>query len=111
MAGDGKQQTRGNKGVGNPPQAVADRSGRSQSRLRLSRHFAPAVAEPTQRNAADQQAESCRPYPALLDQRQGRLNEQRIRQQRQEAAGIAGCVEKVWILGAGVISPRKPPLK
>ncbi|MGY4314358.1 hypothetical protein ACVWW1_003685 [Bradyrhizobium sp. JR3.5] len=71
---------------------------------------------PQQQHAAacdqnDQQAIAAGPDQVLGAQREHRLEQHRIGQQRQEAADVRGCIEKIWIRAVGVTGAHEPGLQ
>ena len=111
VGGHREQQARRHEGVANPAQPFGD----SRARRRLGHHRSgdhmAAVPDPTERNSECEQPQPERPVAALLPQWQGRLDDQRIGEQRQQAAGVAGGVQEVRVAGGGVIGARKPALQ
>ncbi len=59
----------------------------------------------------DQQTVTGRPHPILRAQREHRLQQKRIGQEREEAADIRGSIEKVWIGTIGMSGPHEPCLQ
>ena len=59
----------------------------------------------------DENDESRRPYPGLRGERDERFDQDRIRQQREEAADVAGGVEEVRIARRRMIGAREPCLQ
>ncbi len=52
-----------------------------------------------------------RPEPGLLRERERRFDDERVRHQRTNAAGVAGRVQEVGVASLPVVKCRKPPLK
>ena len=59
----------------------------------------------------DQDDEARRPQPGLRGERDERLDQDRIRQQREEAADIAGGIEEIRIVRGRMVGAREPCLQ
>jgi hypothetical protein len=112
VRGDRDQQRGGDGCKEGPDRGVApawsrtggSRGGRSCG-ARAPRHDA---ASPDQR---DQRIERDRPDPRLLAEPGHRLDDERIAEERENASGVAGGIEKIGVAGARMAAAREPGLQ
>ena len=111
MRGDCQQQGRRDKGEGDPAQPLGPRRRyRSDMGDGLCGRMA-AIAEPAHADAGGNEGEPERPGLALRRQRQVRLDQQRIGEKRDQAAGITGGVEEIGVGGRLMVGAREPALQ
>jgi hypothetical protein len=115
MRGDGDQEARGHRGEKNPARA------QGPTRRRRGRFLGPHVGlhqcrRAQQQHAAagdqhDQKAIARGPHQVLCMEREHRLQQHRIGQQREETADIGGGIEEIRIGPGGVAGADEPGLQ
>ncbi len=115
MRGHRDQQARRHRGEKDPARAQAQgrrrRIGIGCQRIDRGRHRRAQQQQTARPDQNDQQAIAAGPDQVLRAQREHRLQQHRIGQQRQEAADIGGGIEEIWIGAVGVTGADEPRLQ
>ena len=106
-----EQQARRHKGVGDPAQPLGARRARRRRGEGWRWRRMAAITGPAERDADRQHAKPVGPGAALLRQGEGGFDDQRIGEQRQQAARVARGIEEIRVAGIGVAGPREPALQ